>query len=161
MLAFQIVLLVLLFLFRRIEGIDGDECLRMGFNPIELKCNSCEAVSKVSSKLQEHCMSCCIPVATAPKEVFALIVLEVDKRFVDEVSPLYPEVARLIKKSQESSSNKVSASPFSSFATRYVFGTRPILRLYKERDDEFPDDSVPVGNWSADVIKDFLLENSG
>ncbi len=154
---FQLSLVFLLLFFFLSEG-SKNECLGLGFNPAEVKCNSCEAFSKVSFQLQALCIKCCTPLVVAPKESFALIVLEVDKRFVDGGTPLYPEVSRLIKRSQESN-NKDSKSPYSNFAIRFVFGARPILRLFKERDDEFPDDSVSVGAWSEHVIDDFLKEN--
>lgn len=147
------------------DVLSAQGCLDIGFNKDVLKCNACVPLGRVLPRLLSACESCCSPGATIPREVFALIVLEIDKRFVE--MNMYPEIGLVIKKSQElelSSSASLSSTrltnPYANFTIRYTFGARPMLHLFKDRDDEFPEDSVQIGGWAQRVIEDFLAESS-
>ena len=135
------------------EETSADDCLAGGFNKTVLRCNACDAIAKILENVQaeQDCRKCCQPTLQVARETFELIVLEIDQRFVS----MYPEIQKAVSKHKEEGSKL----PYSALTVRYSFGARPTLHLYKERDDELPEESVMVGSWNLDVLEDYVLES--
>mmetsp|Transcript_37077 Transcript_37077/g.37747 ORF Transcript_37077/g.37747 Transcript_37077/m.37747 type:complete len:147 (+) Transcript_37077:141-581(+) len=121
-----------------VNGSSNDICLNKGFNKETLKCDTCESLKKIVSDedLYKECGSCCTSVMD---EKFELAVLELDKRFLSRL----PDLKAVLKSNLE-------------LSVRYRYGAIPTLLMYKERNDEFPSESINCISWNKELFKDYL-----
>ena len=123
-----------------------NDCVALGFNPDKLVCSTCDLFVE-STILMEECKACChVP----SQDLYELIVLEFDKRWIDYHDPI-----RTITK-EVKNKKKDSSSIFQKVKIKTRFGARPTLHMYSAIGDDAPSDSVPIMTWSLDVIEDYI-----
>jgi hypothetical protein len=138
--------------------VSSETCLAEGFGA-NVACGTCEHFNTIGGKnggksmvsVYEKCKECCTEddiIDGESVKKYNLVVLEVDKRFVD----FYPEflvkfIAKIKKQKKKSNSNLL---------IRYQFGSRPTLLCYENKDDELPMDNLSIQSWDDDTLQDFL-----
>lgn len=145
------VLLFLTLILCLSPGLASEMCLAEGFAPT-VSCRTCghfNAMITVYQKCKECCKEDSGTDAEAVKK-YNLVVLEVDKRFVE----FYPDfliafIAKIKKQKKKKKSN-------SNMLIRYQFGSRPALLCYENKDDELPAENLSIQSWDDDTLQDFL-----
>lgn len=126
------------------------DCADVGFNSTNLKCSSCNLLTKFNlDSIQKDCFRCCQPVQEEPAvKRYAKARLEICTcKFV-----AYPQIQAFIK------SNLPDQYP--NLQIRYVHGRDPIIKLIDDTGEV--KEVVAIEKWNTDSVDEFLrthLEN--
>ncbi len=127
----------------------SDSCIQLGFNPQLLKCETCEVLRTVvgDQEFYDNCTKCCIKKSAS--DLYAKGVIEVDERFISSFQHL-DSIVKFVKDKKSEVKRRISI--------RNKYGSSPYLSLYKELDDEAPEETLSILGWSKDDFKDFVSE---
>jgi hypothetical protein len=133
---------------KAVDALSPDTCLELGFETATLSCSTCNTMNTVlgdqHAALVEECNKCCM---NHDEDRYAYAVYVTDKRYLFGNDNL----RKSLKTLREKYTKKV-------FDVKNRLGMRPTLKLYHNKEDEEPIESISVYSWEFDTLRDFLQE---